>query len=64
MTRVRLGERIAIEPAMACGTCDQCLAGRSNTCRHMRFPFAETKSAFDLVASYGDGVMKAVIEFP
>ncbi len=28
-----------------------------------RFPFAKTKEAFDLVASYGDGVMKAMIDF-
>lgn len=35
--RVRPGDRVAIEPAMTCGTCDQCLAGRENTCRHNRF---------------------------
>lgn len=28
-----------------------------------RFPFAKSKEAFDLVASYGDGVMKAMIDF-
>jgi len=28
-----------------------------------RFPFSDTKRAFDLVASYGDGVMKAMIDF-
>jgi L-iditol 2-dehydrogenase len=28
-----------------------------------RFSFADTKKAFDLVASYGDGVMKAMIDF-
>lgn len=37
VTRVQPGDRIAIEPAMTCGTCDQCLAGRANTCRHNRF---------------------------
>lgn len=31
------GDRVAIEPAMTCGKCDQCLAGRPNTCRHTRF---------------------------
>lgn len=35
--QVRVGDRIAIEPAMTCGHCDQCLAGRENTCRHNRF---------------------------
>jgi L-iditol 2-dehydrogenase len=28
-----------------------------------RFPFSKTKEAFDLVMSYGDGVMKAMIDF-
>ena len=34
---VRPGDRIAIEPAFSCGRCDQCLAGRENTCRAIRF---------------------------
>ncbi len=37
VTRVRPGDRIAIEPAISCGECDQCLAGRPNTCRNTRF---------------------------
>lgn len=28
-----------------------------------RFPFAQTKTAFDTVANYRDGVVKAMIEF-
>jgi L-iditol 2-dehydrogenase len=28
-----------------------------------RFPFADTKAAFDLVADYRDGVVKAMVEF-
>jgi L-iditol 2-dehydrogenase len=31
------GDRIAIEPAMSCGTCDQCKVGRPHTCRKLRF---------------------------
>lgn len=31
------GDRVAIEPAVVCGKCDQCLAGRPNTCRNSRF---------------------------
>ena len=31
------GDRIAIEPAMPCFDCDQCLAGRPHTCRKLRF---------------------------
>ena len=34
---VKVGDRIAIEPAMACGECDQCKAGRPHTCRKLRF---------------------------
>lgn len=35
--RVKPGDRIAIEPAMSCFQCDQCLSGRPHTCRHLRF---------------------------
>lgn len=35
--RLRPGDRVAIEPAMTCGQCDQCRAGRINTCRRNRF---------------------------
>ena len=34
---VRPGDRVVIEPAVTCGTCDQCRAGRANTCRRLRF---------------------------
>lgn len=37
VTRVRVGDRIAIEPAMPCWECDQCRAGRPHTCRNLRF---------------------------
>ncbi len=37
VTRVRPGERIAIDPARSCGHCDQCLSHRENTCRSLRF---------------------------
>jgi L-iditol 2-dehydrogenase len=37
VTRVKPGDRIAIEPAMPCHECDQCLAGRHHTCRKLRF---------------------------
>lgn len=36
-TRVKPGQRIAIDPAVYCGHCDQCLLGRENTCRNLRF---------------------------
>jgi L-iditol 2-dehydrogenase len=34
---VKKGDIIAIEPAMPCWKCDQCLAGRHHTCRNLRF---------------------------
>jgi L-iditol 2-dehydrogenase len=35
--KVKTGDIIAIEPAMPCWKCDQCLAGRHHTCRKLRF---------------------------
>jgi L-iditol 2-dehydrogenase len=35
--KVKPGDIIAIEPAMPCWTCDQCLAGRHHTCRKLKF---------------------------
>jgi len=37
VSSVKPGDRIAIEPAMSCGLCDQCLAGRPHTCRKIKF---------------------------
>jgi L-iditol 2-dehydrogenase len=37
VTRVKLNERIAIDPAVSCGHCDQCRSGRENTCRNLLF---------------------------
>lgn len=37
VSRVKPGDRIAIDPAIPCGECDQCLAGRPHTCRKLRF---------------------------
>lgn len=31
------GQRVAIDPLVACGQCDQCRAGRPHTCRNQRF---------------------------
>jgi L-iditol 2-dehydrogenase len=35
--RVKTGDVIAIEPAMPCFECDQCLSGRHHTCRKLKF---------------------------
>jgi len=37
VTRVRKSDIIAVEPAMWCGKCDQCLSGRHHTCRTLKF---------------------------
>lgn len=33
----RVGDRVAIDPLIACGQCDQCLSGRRHTCRRQKF---------------------------
>lgn len=35
--RVKAGDVIAIDPAMPCFKCDQCLSGRHHTCRKLKF---------------------------
>lgn len=37
VSKVKPGDRIAIEPAMPCFECDQCLDERYNTCRNLKF---------------------------
>jgi L-idonate 5-dehydrogenase len=37
VTRVRAGQKVAINPSHPCGRCDYCRAGRGNLCRHMFF---------------------------
>ena len=37
VSRVKAGDRIAIEPAMPCYECDQCREGRYHTCRKLKF---------------------------
>ena len=35
--RLRPRDRVAVDPAIICGGCDQCLAGRPNTCRRLLY---------------------------
>jgi L-idonate 5-dehydrogenase len=37
VTRVKPGQKVAINPSHACGKCDYCRGGRGNLCRHMFF---------------------------
>jgi len=45
------GARVAVDPALVCGQCDQCRAGRPNTCRHIRF-MGSPGQALGAVAEY------------
>jgi L-iditol 2-dehydrogenase len=37
VNRVKPGDIIAVEPAISCHKCDQCLSGRAHTCRNLRY---------------------------
>ncbi len=37
VTKVKPGDRVAIEPAVSCGQCEECLKGRQNLCENIRF---------------------------
>jgi L-iditol 2-dehydrogenase len=37
VTRVKVGDLVAVDPAVHCGVCDQCLSGRPHTCRNNKF---------------------------
>jgi L-iditol 2-dehydrogenase len=37
VTHLAPGDRVAVDPLIACGRCDQCRSGRANTCRQQRF---------------------------
>lgn len=37
VTSLKTGDRVAVDPAMSCGHCDQCNAGREHTCRNLTF---------------------------
>ena len=37
VSRVKVGDKVAINPSHACGQCNYCLGGRFNLCRNMRF---------------------------
>lgn len=37
VTRVKVGDLVAVDPSIHCGICDQCISGRPHTCRNNRF---------------------------
>jgi len=55
VTRVKAGQRIALDPSVSCGECDQCRAGREHTCRSLRFMGAPRQL---------DGCMREFVAMP
>jgi threonine dehydrogenase-like Zn-dependent dehydrogenase len=55
---VAVGDRVAVEPVIACGHCEACLAGRRTACtgrgRMMSYGFVETDVAPALWGAYAD----------
>jgi L-iditol 2-dehydrogenase len=37
VTRVYAGDQVAVDPAISCGVCDQCVQDRKHTCRNLKF---------------------------
>jgi len=37
VTGLSVGDRVAVDPLIACGRCDQCRSGRKHTCRQQHF---------------------------
>lgn len=37
VTGLKPGALVAVEPAISCGVCSQCLSGRANTCERLKF---------------------------
>jgi len=37
VTRVKVGDQVAVDPAVSCHQCSQCRMGRENTCENLRF---------------------------
>jgi L-idonate 5-dehydrogenase len=37
VSRIRVGQRVAVNPTRACLRCEYCLSGKSNLCRNVRF---------------------------
>ena len=37
VTKIKVGDKVVVDPAVSCHHCDQCKIGRENTCRNLRF---------------------------
>src|SRR6476659_10054092 len=52
-TRIRCGDRCAVEPYLACGACHACRLGKTNCCENLR-----------VLGVHTDGGMRGVIAVP
>lgn len=43
---VQIGDRVVVDPIIRCGTCEQCVIGRSNICKNMRLIGIHRQGAF------------------
>ncbi len=46
VTKVKLGDRVTVEPVIACGTCDPCRRGKYHLCRNISFQYRKGQGAF------------------
>jgi len=44
--RFRIGDRVVVEPILSCGACRNCMAGRYNICKDLRFVGVHADGAF------------------
>jgi threonine dehydrogenase-like Zn-dependent dehydrogenase len=52
---VNVGDRVAVEPLLACGACEHCLSGSRTTCsQNMSYGFTSTQLAPSVWGAYAD----------
>jgi L-iditol 2-dehydrogenase len=57
VTRVKVGDRVALEPLIACGTCTWCVRGVPNLCPHKRVPGVGWDGTFSEYIVAPEGVL-------
>lgn len=61
VTNIAVGDRVAVNPIVTCGTCEQCMTGRSNICSNFQLLGLHVDGAF---AEYVPIVGKNCIKLP
>jgi 2-desacetyl-2-hydroxyethyl bacteriochlorophyllide A dehydrogenase len=61
VTRVQKGDRVVVEPAINCGTCEACRHGEYNFCEHISFTYREGHGA---MADYFTGAEDHIFKLP